>query len=180
MLQLELVNVVHLKGNSKTGDRFDMRLFVLILLLFFTALVHADAQVDRLLQAEEEPAGVVFEILEDDDDALGWALPLVVRLSAQLRQRFADLPIVVVTHGREQFGLLSEDADGLMAPIHDSARQLRSEGVDLHVCGVHASWDGYTPEDFPDYVDVSASGPAQINDYRNLGYELILLQPEGY
>ena len=157
-----------------------MRLSLLIFLVFTTCLVHADAQVDRLLQAEEEPVGVVFEILEDDDDALGWALPLVARLSAQLRQRFADLPIAVVTHGREQFGLLSDDADGLMAPIHDTARKLRSEDVDLHVCGVHAGWDGYTPEDFPDYVDVSASGPAQINDYRNLGYELILLQPEGY
>ena len=157
-----------------------MRLPVLIFLLLATGLVHADAQVDRLLQAKEEPVGVVFEILEDDDDALGWALPLVARLSAQLRQRFADLPIAVVTHGREQFGLLSEDADGLMAPVHDSARQLRSKDIDLHVCGVHAGWDGYAPEDFPDYVDVSASGPAQINDYRNLGYELIILQPEGY
>lgn len=148
----------------------------MIYLLFSMTLANADPQIDRLLQAEEEPVGVVFEILEDDDDALGWALPLVARYSAQLRQRFADLPIAVVTHGREQFGLLSMDADGLMAPIHDSARQLRSNDIDLHVCGVHAGWDGYTPEDFPDYVDVSASGPAQINDYRNLGYELILLQ----
>lgn len=157
-----------------------MRASFLTFLVFAVGLVSADPQVDRLLQAEEEPVGVIFEILEDDDDALGWALPLVVRLSAQLRQRFTDLPIAVVTHGREQFGLLSDDAEGLMAPIHDNARKLRSEDVDLHVCGVHAGWDGYTPEDFPDYVDVSASGPAQINDYRNLGYELILLQPEGY
>ena len=157
-----------------------MRLSLLILFVFLATLSYADSQVDHLLEAKEEPVGVVFEILEDDDDALGWALPLIARLSAQLRQRFADLPIAVVTHGREQFGLLSEDADGLMAPVHDSARSLRSEDIDLHVCGVHAGWDGYTPEDFPDYVDVSASGPAQINDYRNLGYELILLQPEGY
>ena len=157
-----------------------MRLFSLILLLSVTSLALADAEVDRLLEADEEPVGVVFEILEDDDDALGWALPKVARLSAQLRKRFPELPIAVVTHGREQFGLLADDAEGLMAPIHDNAQQLRAEGIDLHVCGVHAGWDGYTPEDFPAYVDVSASGPAQINDYRNLGFTLIVLQGPDY
>ncbi|MCU7811034.1 MAG: hypothetical protein KZQ77_07325, partial [Candidatus Thiodiazotropha sp. (ex Notomyrtea botanica)] len=80
-----------------------MRLFFLILLVSLTSLALADAEVDRLLEADEEPVGVVFEILEDDDDALGWALPKVARLSAQLRKRFPELPIAVVTHGREQF-----------------------------------------------------------------------------
>jgi hypothetical protein len=30
-----------------------------------------------------------------------------------------------------------------------------------------------TAEDFPDYVDVAPSGPAQINQYRELGYVVI-------
>ena len=153
-----------------------MRLFALILLIALSSQALADAEVDRLLEADEEPVGVVFEIVEDDEDALGWALPEVARLSAQLRRRFPDLPIAVVTHGREQFGLLANEADGPLAPIHNEAQELRAGGVDLHVCGVHAGWDGYTPEDFPAYVDVSASGPAQIRDYRNLGFVLIELQ----
>ncbi|MBT3047267.1 MAG: hypothetical protein AB2588_08290 [Candidatus Thiodiazotropha sp.] len=153
-----------------------MRLFSLILFLSLTNLTLADPQVDRLLEAEEEPAGVIFEIIEDDDDALGWALPKVARLSAKLRKRFPELPIAVVSHGREQFGLLADEADGLLAPIHANAKQLQSGDIDLHVCGVHAGWDGYTPEDYPAYVDVSPSGPAQIRDYRNLGFVLIVLQ----
>ncbi|MET0069063.1 MAG: hypothetical protein ABW096_03430 [Candidatus Thiodiazotropha sp.] len=153
-----------------------MRLFSLILFLSLTNLALADPQVDRLLEADEEPAGVIFEIIEDDDDALGWALPKVARLSAKLRERFPELPIAVVSHGREQFGLLADEADGLLAPIHANAKQLQSEAIDLHVCGVHAGWDGYTPEDYPAYVDVSPSGPAQIRDYRNLGFVLIVLQ----
>ncbi|MEW8549682.1 MAG: hypothetical protein AB2533_04420 [Candidatus Thiodiazotropha endolucinida] len=157
-----------------------MRLFSLILLLSLSSLSMADAQVDRLLEADEEPVGVVFEIIEDDDDALGWALPKIERLSAQLRKRFPELPIAVVSHGREQFGLLADEAEGLMAPIHDKARQLRDDDIDLHVCGVHAGWDGYTPEDYPAYVDVSPSGPAQIRDYRNLGFVLIVLQGPDY
>ncbi|MEW8029908.1 MAG: DsrE family protein [Candidatus Thiodiazotropha sp.] len=153
-----------------------MRLLSLILLLSLSSLTLADSQVDHLLEADEEPVGVVFEIIEDDDDALGWALPKVQRLSAQLRKRFPELPIAVVTHGREQFGLLVDEAEGLMAPIHDTAQQLRDDDIDLHVCGVHAGWDGYTPEDYPAYVDVSPSGPAQIRDYQNLGFVLIVLQ----
>ncbi|MES9992291.1 MAG: DsrE family protein [Candidatus Thiodiazotropha sp.] len=162
------------------GSLHNMRLISLILLLSLSSPVLADPQIDSLLKAEEEPDGVVFEIIEDDDDALGWALPKVARLSAQLRMRFPDLPIAVVTHGREQFGLLVEDAEGLMAPVHDTAKQLRTEEIDLHVCGVHAGWNGYTPEDFPAYVDVSASGPAQIRDYQNLGFELIVLEGPDY
>lgn len=153
-----------------------MRLFALLALVVLTGLALADAEVDRLLEADEAPVGVVFEIVEGEEDALRWALPEVARLSAQLRKRFPELPIAVVTHGREQFGLLANEAEGPLAPVHDEAQQLRAEGVDLHVCGVHAGWDGYAPEDFPAYVDVSASGPAQIRDYRNLGFVLIELQ----
>ena len=153
-----------------------MRLFSMILLSAVAGLVFADPEVDRLLEAEEGPVGVVFEIVEGEEDALRWALPEVARLSARLRERFPDLPIAVVTHGREQFGLLANEADGPLADIHGRAQQLRAEEVDLHVCGVHAGWDGYTPEDFPAYVDVSASGPAQIRDYRNIGFVLIELE----
>jgi intracellular sulfur oxidation DsrE/DsrF family protein len=153
-----------------------MRLFSLILLSAVAGLVFADPEVDRLLAADEEPVGVVFEIVEGEEDALRWVLPEVARLSARLRERFPDLPIAVVTHGREQFGLLANEADGPLADIHGRAQQLRAEEIDLHVCGVHAGWDGYTPEDFPAYVDVSASGPAQIRDYRNIGFVLIELE----
>ena len=29
------------------------------------------------------------------------------------------------------------------------------------------------PEDYPDYIDVSPAGPAQINDYLKLGYIML-------
>ena len=47
--------------------------------------------------------------------------------------------------------------------------------MDVHVCGTHAGWFDVLPEDFPDYVDVAAAGPAQVNDYRALDYVLIVL-----
>jgi intracellular sulfur oxidation DsrE/DsrF family protein len=146
------------------------------MLLILPTLCLSDPDVDRLLSTDETPVGVVFEIVEGDDDALAWALPLVRQYSERLRARFAELPIAVVTHGAEQFALLEKEADGALASIHADARDLRETAVDLHVCGAHAGWYGHLPEDYPSYVDVSPSGPAQINDYRNLGFEVIRLQ----
>jgi len=151
----------------------------LFALLLFSAASIAQPEVGRLLAAADPPGGVVFEIVEEDEDALDWALPMVADISARLRARFPDLPIAVVTHGREQFRLLSRESGGSLPGLHDQARDLRTAAIDLHVCGTHAGWLGYVPEDFPDYVDVSASGPAQIRDYRNLGYELIRLRRAG-
>lgn len=152
-----------------------MRALCALLLFLLAPLAPAQPAVDALLRGGVEPDGVVFEIIEDDEDDLAWALPEVARLSAQLRSAFPGLPVVVVTHGYEQFGLLSSEAHGPLAPIHQAARELRGQDVGLHVCGVHASWEGYAPEDYPAYVDVSPSGPAQIRDYENLGYEVIRL-----
>lgn len=152
-----------------------MRGMIGFLILLWSAQAVAQADVDALIAAPDAPAGVVFEIIEGEEDALGWVLPEVIRLSEQLRARFPALPVAVVTHGREQFGLLAARADGDLQPLHKEARGLGDADIDLHVCGVHASWYGHTPEDFPDYVDVSASGPAQINDYEALGYEVIRL-----
>lgn len=152
--------------------------FLLAVIALFPVTCLADVDVDQLLTLDEPPTGVVFEIVDDDDDALSWALPKARQLSRQIHARFPDLPIAIVTHGSEQFALLASQASGPLAPIHVAARGLREDGIDLHVCGAHAGWYGHLPEDFPDYVDVSASGPAQINDYRNIGYEVIRLQSD--
>jgi intracellular sulfur oxidation DsrE/DsrF family protein len=152
---------------------------LLIVMSLMPGSVSAQSQIEHLLSQQSEPAGVVFEILEEDEDALGWALPLVQELSERLRARFPELPITVVTHGLEQFGLLAAQNEGPLAEIHNDAQDLVASQVELHVCGVHASWGGNVPEDFPAYVDVAASGPALINDYRALGFEIVRLrQPE--
>ncbi len=152
--------------------------FVLLLALglFLTVAVHADPEVDELLDADEAPVGVLFEIVEGEEDALAWALPRVKAHSERLRKRFPDISIAVVTHGAEQFALLSREADGELAVIHDEARSLGDADIDLHVCGAPAGWYGHVAEDFPSYVDVSPSGPAQISAYRNLGFRVIELQ----
>lgn len=126
-----------------------------------------EAAVAELLRRSTPPAGVVFEIVDDDEAALEQALPRVRAWVARLRARFPALPVAVVSHGDE---LLALAAPRLYPEVHRQVEDLVSEGVSLHVCGTYAGWQGVAAEAFPDYVDVVPQGPAQIDEYEALGY----------
>jgi intracellular sulfur oxidation DsrE/DsrF family protein len=128
--------------------------------------------VEELLELDSAPPGVVFEIVAWQDDFLEEALPRVRQDIARLRARFPDLEFAVVSHGGEQFALLKDERYTFEA-AHSLTKSLVADNVPVHVCGTHASWRNMSAEDFPDYVDVAASGPAQINDYLELDYVLV-------
>ena len=109
---------------------------ILSVLFLITESAAAQPAIEHLLSENSPPAGVVFEILEEDEDALAWALPQVQQLAERLRARFPELPITVVTHGREQFGLLAAEIGGPLAEIHNEAQDLVASEIELHVCGV--------------------------------------------
>jgi len=147
----------------------------LVALFFSRVDAYAADEVEDLLAAREAPPGVVFEIVSGDVETLGRLLPGLRADIGRLRARFPGLPVAVVSHGEEQFALTSRHKTQ-EPELHAIAEEMvTGDDVDLHVCGAHAGWFGLDPEDFPDYVDVSASGPAQINDYRALDYVLIKL-----
>jgi intracellular sulfur oxidation DsrE/DsrF family protein len=149
------------------------QLLAIISLLISTSLWATDF--DSILAQKEAPAGVVIEIVSDEDGLLSDLLPAIKQEIKRLRQRFPDLPVAIVSHGSEQFDLTTKNQKQ-ESTAHKITRELvTTEEVDVHVCGTHAGWYGVTPEDFPDYVDVTTAGPAQINDYESLGYELIVL-----
>jgi intracellular sulfur oxidation DsrE/DsrF family protein len=150
--------------------------FLALLLLIGQSAGAASDPVAHLLARDEAPAGVVFEIVSGDADYLETTLPVAHDAARRLRERFPGLDVVIVTHGREQFALLSREADA-SPQVHAKVRSLVADDVKVHVCGTYAGWRGHTSEDFPDYVDVAEAGPAQINDYRALGYELVVLDP---
>ncbi|VAW51806.1 hypothetical protein MNBD_GAMMA05-92 [hydrothermal vent metagenome] len=146
---------------------------ILASLLFSSAAVASDIVI--LLEQKQAPAGVVFEIVSDDEDLLEKRLPTLKKDIEKLRKRFPNLPIAIVTHGKEQFSLITANSKTEQT-THSLVKDLvKSNDIDFHVCETHASWYGITPEDFPDYIDVSTTGPAQINDYEEMGYELIVL-----
>lgn len=130
----------------------------------------------EVLQLPEAPPGVVFEIVSGDTEYLRWAIPAVQQHVRQLRERFPGLPVAVVTHGREQFAL-TRDKQTKYAKVQRGIQSLvKDSDVSVHVCGTYAERHNVADSEFPDYIDVAAAGPAQINDYRQLGYLLIKLK----
>lgn len=136
----------------------------------------ASSPIDPVLTAEQAPPGVVFEIATGKSDSLNWALPQIKTYIAQIRQRFPEIPIAIVTHGREMFALQNNKRN-TATPVHQLTQELVRDGVNLHVCGTYAGYKGLSEEDFPEYVNVAAAGPAQINDYVAVGYLRIEIKP---
>lgn len=149
------------------------RIVVLMQALFlFANACLAATSVEQILSADSPPPGIVFEIVEGDEDALAGLLPRLRDDIERLHDRFPGLEIAVVSHGGEQFALQSKHRDNHVQ-IHAQVQSLVTSDVSVYVCGAHAGWYGVTPEDFPDYVNVAPSGPAQINQYRELDYLVI-------
>jgi len=132
-----------------------------------------DGEVERVLALDQAPPGVVFEVVSGNPDRLNAVIPQVTSYAERLRARFPDLPVAVVTHGSEQFSLLSSEQDSY-GDLHAQVRALTGEkDVDVHVCGNHASWRSKTAADFPDYVDVAVAASQKMGEYRERGFVVI-------
>lgn len=165
---------------SEAHNIYPMQMMIkhlLLNLLLLTPLVAcaSSTTLDRVLNEKTAPPGVVIEIVTGDAQGLNWALPEAKSDIKQLRARFPGLPIAIVTHGREQFALQKKKRKQ-QRKVHLLTQSLLKEDVQLHVCGTFAGWEGLAAEDFPDYVNVAPAGPAQVDDYIAMGYQLIIIK----
>lgn len=152
-----------------------IRLLTFGLILNCAPTIADDTYVNALLNGDRPPEGVVFEIIESKGSDLGWAFRQIKGYADALKAKFPPLDIAVVSHGAEQFGLLSENQEAL-PEVHELAKSFDKSGIEVHVCAVNASWRNKVPEDFPSYIDVADTGPAQIRRYEELGYEVIVIR----
>lgn len=135
-----------------------------------------DKQIQVILDAEVAPFGVVFEIVEGKADDLNWAIPRIKKYAEQLRKRFPDIGLAVVSHGKEEFGLMT-NKQKKYSQVHKTVKSLvENDNIPVHVCGTHASWYNVKPDAFPEYIDVTPAGPTEINNYEDMGYELVVLE----
>jgi intracellular sulfur oxidation DsrE/DsrF family protein len=157
-----------------------MKSFIAALAIVFLmpSLSYADGEdedIQALLDRKMPPDGVVFEIVSSNPDWLKVAIPRVKKHIAKLRRRFPTLQIAVVTHGDEQFALTTRNRNQY-SQLHKEIRSLTQDsGIPVHVCGAYAAWKNVSPEEFPDYVDVSATGPAEIRQYEEFGFKKIVI-----
>lgn len=138
--------------------------------LLLSAASASSLTLDEILAKSAAPAGIVFEIVDRDPQALEFALPWVKQAAERLKQRFPGVPMALVTHGQEMFALQSNYKEK-NAAVHEQVKSLKQDqGIPVHVCETYAGWKGLGPEAFPTYVDVAPSGPSQVNNYVALDY----------
>ena len=133
------------------------------------------ARVEALLAADRAPEGVVFEIMAWEDRSWDWAAPQLTTHVRDLRTRFPGLDIALVSHGAELFEL-TRDAGLAATPALRELADLHGAEVAIHVCGEYAQWKRLEQRDFLPFVDVAASGVAQIENYVALGFVRIPLE----
>jgi intracellular sulfur oxidation DsrE/DsrF family protein len=148
----------------------------LSLLLFFTPLFADDKEdIADILTQEKAPDGIVFEVIGSDGEYLTDALERIQEYKEQLQKKFPKIDIAVVSHGSEQFSLTTDNAQKFKT-AHGSVKRLVASDVPVYICETHASWRDVTAEEFPDYITVASQGPAQIRQYQELGYTLVIIE----
>lgn len=148
---------------------------LLLLTVNIQILANSHHEIEQIIQSNHEPFGVVFELVEGDKDAWQWAGPLLKSHTDALRKKYPDIAIAIVSHGYEQFQLTKSSAQTNQKTLNILTELVGKQSADLHVCGTHSSWYQVPDEDYIDIVDVAVSGPAKINDYLNLDYQLVEL-----
>ena len=142
------------------------------LLLGLYALAASAETVEEILARDTPPPGIVFEFSGNEEGLLETALPRLRADVTRIRDRFADLPIEVVSHGLELLSLSRENAF-FYPTAHEAARALHAAGITLTVCGAYADDFDLGREDFPAYVDVVPSAPAHRDNLIALDYLVI-------
>ena len=133
-------------------------------------------QVEQIIQSNTEPEGVVFEIETLDPKALEILTDYVISQIKLIKRAYPAVDVAVVSHGAEEFAL-QKSASSEYADVHNLFNNLVStQGVSVHVCGAVGGLKQLTQEDFPDFVSYSASGLAQVNDYKALGYSVVVIK----
>ncbi len=51
-----------------------------------------------------------------------------------------------------------------------------ADDIQVHVCGTHAGWHDIPPQAFPNHLDIATAGPAQTQQYVELGYLLVVVE----
>jgi intracellular sulfur oxidation DsrE/DsrF family protein len=151
-------------------------------LLVAAGAVHASPELPELVELEwildaegDALGGIVFDIREHDPEALNWVLPRLATYLRIIRQTRPGLPVALVAHG-EEIALLTRRAAGTHRELHAELRRLREAGLTIHVCAGFARQIGLDESDFPAYVDVVPYGPAQVQDYKEMGYGHLTLE----
>lgn len=152
-------------------------LLMVVMLVLASLSVRADDEVSYLLKESVAPAGVVFEVLTHEQSTWPTVLAYINTSAERLRKKFPDLPVAIVSHGLEEFALLKQNAAAQQS-THSEIKSLLKKNVKVEVCGTFAQWNGYSDQDFPDYITVVGQAPRSIESFEESGYSVIVIDRE--
>lgn len=135
-----------------------------------------NAKFEQLLAGNQQPEGIVFEIMVWEDDSWDWAAPMLKVYVERLRHKYGRLDIALISHGAELFDLTHRAGLENRPSIRQLA-DLEAGGVEIYVDGEYARWKRLEQRDFLEFVEVAASASAQLAAYVELGYAPIKLEP---
>lgn len=141
-----------------------------------TEFSEASAQIQKIISDGEEPLGIVFEIETLDPFALQKITLYVVKQVKRIKQVYPDVDIAVISHGVEEYALTTKASSEYATTQRLLNEMVIQQEVSLHVCGAVAGLKGLEQEDFPNFISYSASGLAQLNDYKALDYTVVVIK----
>lgn len=141
--------------------------------LWLTLNASTTNEINTIIEANTPPPkGIVFEIVEQNEEDIRWSISKVNELSQLVKNHYPQVKIIVVAHGQELYAL-SKYREKHYPKVHSLTQQLAKQDIRIQICGTTASWRNQTAADFPTYIEVVEQGPAQIEFYEDLGYTLI-------
>ena len=160
---------------QRPTDYFKHFMLLALCLISVSVFPNDKAEINKILAMPNAPDGVVFELIGSENSTyLPNALTKVESYKDQLKKKFPEIEIAVVSHGAEQFELTTNNAKK-EKKTHSIVKRISNDDVPVHICETHASWRDVAAEDFPEYITVSAQGPIQIRQYQELGYILVVV-----
>lgn len=146
-----------------------------LFVLSFSASVSADeGQIKELLALKAAPVGVVFEVVSWDEAYLKTALDSFENYQKQLKAKFPDIKLVIVTHGNEQFSLTEANKEKYKS-THKQVQRITQSEVPVKICAAHATMRAIDVKAFPSYVSIAPGASKEIANYQALGYTLVIL-----
>lgn len=156
-------------------SRCKSSLIAMLFLFSFSASLSANEdQVNELLAFKAAPVGVVFEVVSWEEGYLKTALDNFEVYQKQLKAKFPDIKLAIVSHGNEQFSLTEANKEKYK-DTHKQVQRITQTEVPVQICAAHATMRAVNVKAFPSYVSIVARAPEEIAKYQALGYTLIIL-----
>jgi len=154
-----------------------LRILLLTLYLFVPYTLQAGEREDfrNLLNSNKQVKGVVFEIVGGDAASLRKSLVRIKSYVYQLRGKYDNINIVILSHGLEEFALLKRAAVENHKLHQQVAKLVNNHKVPVLVDSRFAGMNNVQDKEFIDMVEVIDSAPVQLENYRLKGYQIVLM-----